>query len=298
LDKNGNFYGTTEAGGVCNDDQGYGTVYKLAPDGAESVVYAFKGSSDGSGPAGNLTTDENGNLYGEADGGIGTGCNGTGCGVLFEITPKGKETVLYTFQGGSDGAYPSGDVSRDAAGNLFGTTAFGGGGTNCDDADGCGTVFKLAPDGTETILYAFQGGGDGAIPQNGVVADSDGNLYGTTWTGGNELVGTVFKVTPAGVESVLYSFTRESGGYFPGSGVIFDKAGNLLGTTENGGGAGGGAVFMLAPDGSETVLHGFGPLQKGRDPVAGLLLGPHGAVYGTTLQGGTSRDGVVFELKK
>ena len=301
--KSGNFYGTTEAGGVCNSDEGYGTVYKLAPDGAESVVYAFSGGSDGDYPAGGLTTDSKGNLYGEAGGGTGTGCNGGvgGCGVVFEVTPKGKVTVLYTFQGDSDGAYPTGNVIRDAAGNIFGTTLRGGG--NGCSGSGCGTVFKLAPDGTETILYAFQGGSDGEIPQNGVVTDGDGNLYGTTWGGGTDLEGTVFEVTPAGAEAVLYSFNEESGGYSPGSGVVFDKEGNLLGTTEYGGGVscgasgGCGVAYMLAPDGTETVLNAFGKLRRGRNPAAGLLLEPHGTIYGTTLDGGTSNDGAVFELK-
>jgi uncharacterized repeat protein (TIGR03803 family) len=302
-DKSGNFYGTTSSGGTCNSDQGYGTVYRLAPDGTESVVYAFTGGSDGWGPAGSLTADGKGNLYGMASaGGNGPGCNNIGCGLVFEVTPKGKETLLYNFQGGTDGSLPLGNVIRDAAGNLFGTTNRGGGG-DCGGG-GCGTVFELAPDGTETILHAFQGGSDGELPQNGVVADGAGNLYGTTEGGGNELVGTVFEVTPAGNESVLYSFTRESGGYYPGSAVIFDKAGNLLGTTEYGGGVGCkqsggcGTAFMLAPDGTETVLNGFGKRRQGRDPVAGLLLGPHGTLYGTTLDGGTSGYGVVFELKR
>lgn len=301
-DKSGNFYGTTAAGGVCNDNEGYGTVYKLAPDGTESVVYAFGNGSDGEGPSGSLTADGIGNLYGEADGGVGTGCNGVGCGVVFEMTPQGKETVLYTFQGGSDGAYPMGNVIRDAAGNLYGTT-FAGGGGSCTNA-GCGTVYKLAPDGTETILHAFQGGKDGWLPQNGVVADSGGNLYGTTEFGGSENVGTVFEVTSAGAESVLYSFKRESGGYYPGSGVIFDKAGNLLGTTENGGGVGCrkgggcGTAYMLAPDGTEMVLNAFGKRRHGQGPVAGLLEGRNGSLYGTTLDGGAPGDGVVFELKR
>jgi uncharacterized repeat protein (TIGR03803 family) len=300
-DKSGNFYGTTGLGGVCNNDEGYGTVYKLTPDGTESVVYAFTGGSDGDNPGGSLTVDGKGNLYGEAGGGAGTGCNGAGCGVVFEVTPKGKETVLYTFQGGTDGAYPTGTVIRDAAGNLFGTT-FAGGGGNCTSA-GCGTVYKLAPDGTETILHAFQGGKDGLLPQNGVVADGAGNLYGTTAYGGSENEGTVFEVMPGGVESVLYSFNEEGGGYSPESGVIFDKAGNLLGTTENGGGVscgasgGCGVAYMLAPNGTETVLNAFGKLRLGRNPVAGLLLGPHDILYGTTLDGGTSNEGVVFELK-
>ncbi|HEX4077656.1 MAG TPA: choice-of-anchor tandem repeat GloVer-containing protein [Rhizomicrobium sp.] len=300
-DKTGNFYGTTVSGGTCNSDQGDGTVYKLAPDGTETVVYAFMGGSDGYGPNG-LTADEKGNLYGMTSaGGNGPGCNNIGCGLVFEITPKGKETVLYNFQGGSDGAEPYGNVIRDAVGNLFGTTADGGS-SGCGGG-GCGTVFKLAPDGTETILYAFQGGSDGEFPQNGVVADSAGNLYGTTAGGGGELVGTIFEVTPAGIESVLYSFARESGGYYPEAGLIFDKAGNLYSTTSYGGGAGCkasggcGAAFMLAPDGSETVLYGFKG-HRGREPSAGLLLGKHGDLYGTTNEGGDENNGVVFELKE
>ncbi|MGH7226636.1 MAG: choice-of-anchor tandem repeat GloVer-containing protein, partial [Gemmataceae bacterium] len=167
----------------------------------------------------------------------------------------------------------------------------------------CGTVFELAPDGTETILHAFQGGTDGEIPQNGVVEDSVGNLYGTTLGGGTGAVGTVFEVTPDGSETVLYSFQPGPGGELPTAGVILDKVGNLYGTTYYGGstgckGPGCGVVYELAPDGTETVLDAFELRRDGRNPTAGLLLGAHGDLYGTTNEGGDDNNGVVFELKE
>jgi uncharacterized repeat protein (TIGR03803 family) len=301
-DKAGNMYGTTENGGTCNNDVGFGTVYKLAPDGTESVLYAFKNGSDGEYPSGNLAADRKGNLYGAASGGDAGECSNGGCGLVFKVTPKGKKTEFYAFQGGSDGDGPYGDVIMDKAGNLYGTTLQGGG-TGCD-GDGCGTVFKITPDGTETVLYAFQGGSDGWSPQNGVVEDGAGNLYGTTWAGGTSDDGTVFKVTPDGSESVLHSFQGGTDGSFPQAGVILDKTGNLYGTTSNGGcsgrcgGGGGGVVYELASDGTEMVLYAFDKRRFGRNPAAGLLLGKRGYLYGTTAAGGDDNDGVVFELKQ
>ncbi|MGH9918464.1 MAG: choice-of-anchor tandem repeat GloVer-containing protein, partial [Nitrososphaerales archaeon] len=299
-DKAGNMYGTTNSGGTCNNDDGFGTVYKLAPDGSETVLYAFKGGRDGSDPVGSLILGKNGRLYGASEfGGDMAGCGGGGCGTVFEVVPKGKESVLHAFESGGDGAEPVGGVIMDKAGNLYGTTSRGGG-TGCS-GDGCGTVFELAPDGTETILHAFQGGSDGELPQNGVVEDSAGNLYGTTGAGGTGAVGTVFEVTPDGAETVLYSFQPGPGGAIPTS-VILDKAGNLYGTTYYGGstgckGAGCGVVYELAPDGTETVLNVFDKSRFGRVPSGGLLLGKHGDLYGTTGGGGDDDNGVVFELK-
>lgn len=298
-DASGNMYGTTQTGGTCNSEDGFGTVYKIAPDGTESVLYAFQNNGDGLIPSGGLALDSVGNLYGTAS--DGSTCGSFGCGVVFEVTPQGAETVLYAFQGGSDGAGPFGGVIRDNAGNLYGTT-FTGGGTGCNGF-GCGTVFKLAPNGTESVLYAFQGGSDGEAPTTGVVEDSAGNFYGTTIAGGTGVEGTVFKVAPNGTETVLYSFLESGGGYAPQAGVILDGAGNLYGTTFDGGdahchGGGCGVVFKLTPDGTETVLHVFGKTLHGHHPAAGVLLGKHGILYGTTLNGGSKRDGIVFEIKQ
>jgi uncharacterized repeat protein (TIGR03803 family) len=204
-----------------------------------------------------------------------------------------------------DGQGPSGSLIVDSAGNLYGTTNGGGG---CAQG-GCGTVFELTPGGQESILYAFQGGADGFGPQGGVIMDTAGNLYGTTFAGGAaSCCGVVFEVPAGGgSESVLYSFRGGSDGANPFAGVVRDKKGNLYGTTEAGGGSGEGCkkelfgtgcgtVFKLTPAGKETVLDYFKG-KRGELPVAPLLLGKNGALYGTTLEGGTDEYGVVFELE-
>jgi len=297
-DKAGNDYGTTTGGGICNSSVGFGTVFKITPDGAGSVVYAFQGGSAGEFPTGGVIADEKGNLYGAIGGGDPAGCS-EGCGFVFEITTKSKMRVVYNFQGGSDGDSPYGALLMDKMGNIYGTT-LGGGGTSCDDGFGCGTVFKITPGGAETVLYAFQGGSDGWRPETGVIADSAGNLYGTTTAGGSGSQGTVFKVTSDGAESVLYAFQDGKGGIEPQAGVIMDKAGNLYGTTYAGGTGchtvGCGVVFKLAPDGTETVLYAFAN-RHGASPAAGLLMGKHGDLYGTATVGGKDKDGVVFRVK-
>jgi uncharacterized repeat protein (TIGR03803 family) len=297
-DKAGNFYGTTAGGGVCGGEAGYGTVFKLAPDGTETVLYAFKGGKDGIVPVSTLIMDKKGNLYGTtATGGNPPPCNGNGdgCGTVFQVTPEGKKKSLYSFQGGSDGSDPAAGVIMDKAGNLYGTTVEGGNSNN-------GTVYKISADGTETTLYAFGVAPDGQAPLGGLVSDSSGNLYGTTFAGGSNDRGTVFKVTPDGTESVLHSFSGGTDGYLPEAGLIMDKAGNLYGTTYNGGGAracpnsGCGTVFKLAPDGTETVLYGFKTRSSGRHPAAPLFMGKHNVLYGTTPVDGNDNDGAVFSV--
>ncbi|HEY3636979.1 MAG TPA: choice-of-anchor tandem repeat GloVer-containing protein, partial [Rhizomicrobium sp.] len=169
-DAAGNSFGTTIAGGAGTG----GTVFKLAPNGSETVLYAFTDGTDGGIPYSRLVQDQAGNLYGTTfSGGFHT-CN---CGVVFEISPSGQETVLHTFLGGTDGATPYSGLTFDKKGNLYGTTNAGGGACNC------GTVYKIAPDGTETILHDFAGGSDGAFPfyNSQVTVDRRGNLYGVTY---------------------------------------------------------------------------------------------------------------------
>jgi uncharacterized repeat protein (TIGR03803 family) len=296
MDGSGNLYGATEEGGL-----GVGTVFKLAPHGTETVLHAFKSAPDGSVPIGNLVADGSGNLYGTTYSGGNTGgseCGDGGCGTVFKIAADGSEAILHAFQGGDDGWQPYGGVILDSQGNLYGTTS-GGGGSGCDGF-GCGTVFEVAPDGTETVLYAFQGGNDGDKPGGSLMMDGSGNLYGAAG-GGASNRGTVFKLAPDGTETVLYTFTYGSDGYDPNGGLVADSAGNLYGTTSDGGGAGKGGghgvAFELAPDGTETVLYSFKG-DHGRFPAAGLLLGKHGDLYGTTAAGGDDNDGMVFELKQ
>jgi uncharacterized repeat protein (TIGR03803 family) len=235
-DANGNLYGTAEGGG----SDGCGTVFELQTNGQLIVLHAFQGE-DGCQPRGTLMTDGSGNLYGTtADGGNMEGCGGSGCGTVFKVAPGGTETVLYAFTG-SDGDTPFGGVIADGAGNLYGTTVFGG-------TMGVGTIFELMPDGTETVLHSFHlSGGDGADPEAGLIMDKSGNLYGTTSDGGGyckEGCGTAFKLTPGGTESILYTF-RPGHGSHPTAALLAGKNGLLYGTTTHGGGDGYGVVFSI-----------------------------------------------------
>jgi uncharacterized repeat protein (TIGR03803 family) len=193
----GSLYGIANAGGM----YGFGAVFKVTVpgktmSGKETVLYSFKGGADGGSPEGNLVRDSKGNLYGTTFSGgnsVGTpGCT-DGCGTVFQLAPSGVETVLYSFTGGVDGGYPFTGVIRDTAGNLYGTTPYGG-------SANFGTVFELPVAASEKVLYSFSGGADGANPAGGLVRDSIGNLYGTTYAGGNFNCaggcGVVFKVAP------------------------------------------------------------------------------------------------------
>ncbi|HEY5048888.1 MAG TPA: choice-of-anchor tandem repeat GloVer-containing protein [Rhizomicrobium sp.] len=298
--KAGSFYGTTAYGGAGD----WGTVFMMAPDGTETVLHSFSGK-DGGYPIG-LAQDSAGNLYGVGSGGNPNCSGGAGCGLVFKVAPDGTDTTLYEFQGGSDGAFPSSPLIKDKAGNFYGTTAYGGGGTACGGQPplGCGTVFKLTPDGAETILYAFSGGSDGGLPAARVAMDSAGNLYGTTYGGGAFQYGVIFKLTPAGVETVLYSFAGGSDGWSPGAVGFLNGSGNLYGTTNWGGGTGCGGfgcgtVFSLAPDGTETILHSFTGGTDGGVPDGALTADKAGNLYGTAEIGGagcTQGCGTVFKL--
>jgi uncharacterized repeat protein (TIGR03803 family) len=291
----GNFYGTTYQGGI-PDANGYGTVFKLAPDGSETVVHAFAGKpGDGANPYAGFIADSAGNRYSTT---INDGAYSGG--TVFEIAADGTETLLYSFcaqEDCADGVDPYAGLIEDSAGNFYGTTAEGGSSLNC--AYGCGTVFKLAPNGTETVLYSFQGegAGDGAVPYGGVVEDKKGNFYGTTYQGGTDDYGTVFKLAPDGTETVLHSFTGGSDGSYPDAGLII-KGKNLYGTTYYGGsGESDGTVFQVTTDGTETVLHSFDGTD-GESPADGLIESG-GNFYGTTVAGGADGAGslgTVFEL--
>ncbi len=229
-DKQGNLYGTTGYGGA----SGNGAVFKLAPDGTETVLYSFTGGNDGGLPYGSLIRDK-GDLYGTTLFG-----GAYGAGTVFKVAANGTETVLYAFTGGTDGGFPGAGLIKDKAGNFYGTTSGGG--------IGAGTVFKLAPDGTETVLYTFTGANDGGYPLDGLLADKNGNLYGTASGGGTDNSGAVFKVTPGGTESVLYSFTNGNDGSFPIGGLVKDSgntSGDLFGTAASAGADGNGTVFKL-----------------------------------------------------
>jgi len=170
-----------------------------------------------------------------------------GYGTVFKLDPSGEETVLHSFTY-SDGAFPDAGLIRDKAGNLYGTTS--GGDLVCG-LQGCGTVFKVDPSGHETVLHSFTNSPDGAGPYAGLVMDKAGNLYGTTLNGGACGYGTVFKLDPSGHETVLHSFTNSPDGAGPYANLVRDKAGNLYGTTEEGGASGYGTVFRLTSCGSQ-----------------------------------------------
>ncbi|MFY9672967.1 MAG: choice-of-anchor tandem repeat GloVer-containing protein [Terriglobales bacterium] len=246
-DAMGTFYGDTLGGGLHYD----GAVFELAPSGAETVLFSFQGKQDGSAPGAALIRAP-GILYGAAsDGGGGSGCAPPGCGVIFAVTPTGTGNVLYRFTGGADGARPAGALVRDAQGNFFGTTAWGGT-LNSFCPQGCGTVFELSPGAGDTwsltVLHSFSGQGDGYHPVAGLLQDARGNLFGTTSgdaCSGVSCNGTVFEITPTGAENVLHTFAGGADGQYPYGTLVQDKKGNLYGTTERGGAFGNGTVFKV-----------------------------------------------------
>lgn len=243
MDAQGNLYGTTFSGGA----YGAGTAFKVDPSRNETVLHSFTGGSDGYMPYAGLIMDARGNLYGTT---FSSDAPAQGNGVVFKLDPAGSETVLYTFTGGRDGEWPQAALIMDAAGNLYGTTLYGGN-PNCYSGQGCGTVFKVDPSGHETVLLSFTGGSDGAVPAASLIMDQQGNLYGTTVNGGAYGWGTVFKLNPSGNETVLYSFTGGNDGKQPMGGLVMDAANNLYGTTYGGGASNNcfgtcGTVFKLA----------------------------------------------------
>ena len=281
-DRAGNLYGTTAGGGTFN----MGTVYKIDPSGNETVLYSFKGRRDGGNPRSGLLLDATGNLYGITASG-GTALNEGG--VLFKLTPSGQEIILHAFSS-SDGMGSASGLIRDSAGNFYGTTEGGG-------AHNVGVVFKLDPHGNYSILYSFTGrDGDGSEPFAGLVRDSAGNLYGTTFGGGQLGVGTVFKIDPLGNESILYSFLGGSDGSIPSSTLVLDSAGNLYGTTDAGGTFNRGTVFEIDSGGNESILHTFGGTDDGASPFVGMARDKSGNLYGVTDGGGVDRHGSVFKL--
>ncbi len=313
FDSAGNLYGTTPFGGLQRCVRGCGTIFQLAPRAGGGwgyhVIYSFRGGQDGAEPSGPLTVDSGGNLYGTTQGGGSSACN-NGCGTVFEMTSSAgvwTENVLYRFNG-TNGIQPYAGVTLDAAGNIFGTTLIGGTG---DCGGGCGIAFELTPSGgewTETVLYRFTGGSDGALPVAPMIFDGSGNLYGTASAGGigscgGTTCGVVFELTPAGsgwTETVLYSFTggKHDGGS-PLGALVFDSSGTLYGTTERGGSracnGGCGTVFELTPSATawtETVLHIFQNKKDGAYPYnVALVFDQAGALYGTTTSGGRSDCG-------
>jgi uncharacterized repeat protein (TIGR03803 family) len=308
MDAKGNLYGTTVSGGnggTCSGD-GCGIIYKLTLSGnswPESVLYSFTGGADGAGPGGGVVFDKKGNLYGTTpDGGDVNGC---GCGVIYQLAPTRsggwKQKVIHTFTGGNDGSTGSlGSLFIDKAGNIYGVAELGG-------AHAAGTAFKLSLVSGKwkmSMLDEFRGTPHAGFPYGGLISDSTGSLYGTTYYGGANGLGSVFKLTKGAngkwTENVLHSFKTGTDGNSPTSTLIFDTHGNLYGTTSAGGDANGdGTVFKLSPASggkwNESVVYRFKNDPDGANPYYGLVLDKAGNLYGTTAIGGVG-SGVMFEI--
>ena len=298
MDSAGKLYGTTTNGGAGN-----GTVFDLVPNGsayAESTLYNFGSNGDGANPYAGLIMDSAGDLYGTTNvGGY------YGYGSVFELTPDSlggyTESIIYSFTGGSGGQNPRTNLTMDNVGDIYGTSYYGGGNNE-------GIVFELIPNGSgfvETTIYNFIGGADGANPSSALIMDASGDLFGAAFGGGSGGYGTVFELTANGnggyTESTVYTFSGGSDGANPQdlAGMVLDTAGDLYGTTVNGGSNGYGTVFKLTPNGSggysESVVYSFGGGTDGENPV-GLTMGSAGNLYGMTINGGSSGDGTVFKI--
>jgi uncharacterized repeat protein (TIGR03803 family) len=293
VDAAGNLYGTSSRGGK----YGEGTVFKISKVGAVTVLHSFKGSpSDGARPGGNVLRDSAGNLYGTTNqGGNSTNCRG-GCGTVFQLTPSGVETVLYNFSGGADGFAP-GEVVIDFAKNIYGLSA---GGVNAQVA---GVLFELDNTNAFHVLYSFCSlprCEDGQNATGSIVRDSAGNIYGATSSGGSAAQGTVYKVTPAGVETVLHNFTSLSDGSEPFGGVIQDNNGNLYGGAAFGGSIFGTLFKIPESGGPETTLYTFCSLPNcsdGAGPMGRVQRDSAGNLYGTTFETAkTGSGGVVWKV--
>ena len=290
----GNFYGTTYAGGSKNCTNGCGMVFKITPGGTLTTLYSFEGY-DGDGPYAGLVQASDGNFYGTTFyGGESQNCHFSTCGTVFKITPSGALTTLYTFNG-SDGANPYGGLVQASDGNFYGTTSAGG------FCGGYGTVFKITPNGTLTTLAVFCSSED---PYAGLIQASDGNLYGTTTGGGGYRGGTVFKITSGGTLTTLYNFCSQTGcadGAAPEAALIQASDGNFYGTTAGGGANNDGTVFKITPSGTLTTLYSFCSQSNCADgywPYGGLVQARDGNFYGTTFAGGAYgyNAGTVFKI--
>jgi uncharacterized repeat protein (TIGR03803 family) len=276
LDSADNLYGTATEGGSA----GHGIVFSVDTEGHESILYNFKGKADGGYPRTGVAVGSAGMLFGTtSEGGVGQN------GVVYQVDIAGRETVLHSFTY-ADGANPNG-VIVDADGNIYGTT-FQGGSANA------GVVFEMDASGHYSVLYNFPGGANGG-PEGNLTRDSAGNLYGTT-AGNTAGLGVVYRVDTTGRETVLYTFAMGAGGYNPYGGMTLDVSGNLYGTTYQGGAANNGVVFKLDTAGHYSVLHSFAGGADGAHPGSGLTMDSSGNLYGSTTQGGSGNDGVVYRI--
>jgi len=301
LDRDGNLYGTAVTGGSGNCEGGCGVIYKLTNTKGtwtQKVVHAFTGGDDGSGPGSRVTVDRAGNVYGMAPTG-----GAYGLGTIYQIRPPSSGAltfkVIHAFTGGVDGSSGSAGrmVLRD--GRLYGAATTGG-------SNGSGVVFELTPkalgEWNFKTIYTFQGQPDGSFPYGALLFDPSGNIYGTTYYGGANGIGAVYKLSPQPVgewtEDLIYSFQQGSDGNSPISNLVFDKSGNLYGTTSEGG-LGSGTIFKLSPVGgnwTETVVHAFEGPPDGGFAYNGMVVDIFGNFYGATVHGGENNDGSVYKF--
>jgi uncharacterized repeat protein (TIGR03803 family) len=297
-DAAGNLYGTTTGGGPGFDN---GTVFKIDSTGQEKVFFSFNAFASGDFPTGTLIQDSAGNLYGIAGGGPG------GAGVIYKLSPQGEQQILFAFQGGLDNnnpKLPAGGLLMDKAGNIFGA-AQSGSDSGC--SAGCGSIFRLDTSGQLQVLHKFSGSSDGSLPAGPLVQDADGNLFGVAQSDGDLSCpdpdpgfqaagcGTVFKISPTRVFTVLHHFHGGLDGSTPQPGLLLDGAGNLYGTASRGGRNEHGTVFKISKDGTYQTLHRF-TQKQGVNPNGGLVLDEAGNLYGTAQLGGDLNHGTVFQL--
>lgn len=299
MDSARNLYGTSVQGGTYAS----GTVFQVTPEGVHTVLYNFTGGADGGEPYKGVTLDAQGNLYGTAVTGGGGSCE-SGCGVVFKLTNSGgawTQTVIHAFTG-ADGSGPGSPASIDKHGNVFGTTPTGG-------KYGMGVIYVLEPMGSGwkfRVVHHFTGGADGGGGSAGrLLIDGLGNLYGVCTVGGVNGFGTVYEVSLSRGQvqfTTLYAFKDQPDGALPYSGLVFDKAGNLYGTTYYAGANDLGTVYkLLRGNGSwrETVLYSFKGKADGGNPISGLVADSSGNFYGTTSADGASCGcGTIFKMTR
>lgn len=314
-DEEGNIYGATKFGGIpsCGADS-CGTVFKIDSAGNESTLYRFEGGNNGYGPFAGLARDAKGNLYGTTQGNGFVG----GASVVFKVSPQGQETVLFVAGETAQGCCLDSPVALDAQGNVYGMSPYGGK-PNCGLAQnnlGCGTLFKITPDGKFKVLHVFKGK-DGIQPEGGVVLDAQGNIYGTAVWGGNLKCyypgwgegagpgcGTIYKLEPSGKFTVLHTFTGPHDGSYP-LGLIIDSAGNLYGIADSGGDIiphsnykyGLGTVFKVDTSGKYSVLFTFTPETTLNHLYASHLARDSGGnLYGIQQANNCAGGGCIFRI--
>ena len=301
LDREGNLYGTAVTGGSGSCEGGCGVVYKLTNSGGtwtQAVIHAFTGGDDGAGPGSRVTVDQSGNVYGM------TPTGGTyGLGTVYKLQPNGGTwdfQVIHTFTGGADGSSGSAGRMLLNHGRLYGAATTGG-------LDGAGVIFELTPtpvgEWDVRTLYSFRGQPDGSFPYGALLRAASGKFYGTTYYGGRTGIGAVYELAPRQTgewrERVIYSFQNGTDGNSPISNLVQDAAGNLYGTTSEGG-SGSGTIFKLSPVGgghwTESVVHAFEGPPDGSSSYNGMVVDPFGNFYGATVHGGNNDDGSIYQF--